>query len=55
MQRGADKRSRGFCFPNSKAAIPVLLEDGGQLDWIHWGRRKEEPVGLSHESLVSCK
>lgn len=30
-------------FPNPKAAIPVLLEGSGQLDWIAWGRRKEQP------------
>lgn len=30
-------------FPNPRAALPVLLQDGGQLDWIQWGRRKEEP------------
>lgn len=26
-----------------EAAIPVLLEGSGQLDWIVWGRRKEQP------------
>ena len=30
-------------FPNPKAALPVLLEDSGQLDWITWGRRTEQP------------
>ena len=39
--READKVWKIY-FPNPKAAIPVLLEDTGQLDWIHWGRRKEE-------------
>lgn len=40
--READKTWRIY-FPNPKAAIPVLLEESRQLDWIHWGRRKEEP------------
>ncbi|MDA0426038.1 hypothetical protein NPN27_12200 [Stutzerimonas stutzeri] len=40
--READKVWKIY-FPNPKAAIPVLLEESGQLDWIHWGRRKEEP------------
>ncbi|BFN27523.1 hypothetical protein PSCT_04515 [Pseudomonas sp. SCT] len=39
--READKVWKIY-FPNPKAAIPVLLEESGQLDWIHWGRRKEE-------------
>ena len=29
--------SKGRRRPNPKAAIPVLLEDCGQLDWITWG------------------
>lgn len=29
-------------FPNPKAALPVLLDGSGQIDWIQWGRRKEE-------------
>lgn len=40
--READKVWRIY-FPNPKAAIPVQIEGSGQLDWIHWGRRKEEP------------
>lgn len=31
--READKVWQIY-FPNPKAAIPVLLEDSGQLDWI---------------------
>ncbi len=34
-------------FPNPKAAFPVILEDGTDLGWVRWGRRKEQPgVGL---------
>jgi hypothetical protein len=40
--READKIWKIY-FPNPKAALPVLLEDSGQLDWIKWGRRKEQP------------
>ncbi|MBB2496482.1 hypothetical protein [Aquipseudomonas ullengensis] len=40
--READKVWKIY-FPNPKAVIPVLLEEGGQLDWITWGRRKEQP------------
>lgn len=40
--READKVWRIY-FPNPKAAIPVQMEGSVQLDWIHWGRRKEEP------------
>ncbi len=40
--READKVWKIY-FPNPKAALPVLLEGSGQLDWIQWGRRKEEP------------
>lgn len=29
-------------FPNPKAAFPVILEDGTDLGWVHWGRRKEQ-------------
>lgn len=43
--READKVWKIY-FPSPKAAIPVLLEDSGQLDWICWGRRDNEP---SHE------
>lgn len=32
-------------FPNPKAALPVLLEGSGQIDWIQWGRRQEQPGG----------
>lgn len=35
-------------FPNPKAALSVLLEDSGQLDWISWGRRTEQP-GYGHQ------
>jgi hypothetical protein len=40
--READKVWKIY-FPNPKAALPVLLEDSGQLDWITWGRRTEQP------------
>lgn len=40
--READRVWRIY-FPNPKAAIPVLLDDSGQLDWIPWGMRKEQP------------
>jgi putative SOS response-associated peptidase YedK len=30
-------------FPNPKAAFPVMLEDGTDLGWLPWGRRKEQP------------
>lgn len=40
--READKIWRIY-FPNPKAALPVLLEDSGQRDWITWGRRREQP------------
>ncbi len=30
-------------FPNPRAAFPVLLEDGTDLGWVAWGRRKEQP------------
>ena len=30
-------------FPNPKAAFPVMLEDGTELGWVAWGRRKEQP------------
>lgn len=29
-------------FPNPKAAFPVILEDGTDLGWVRWGRRKEQ-------------
>lgn len=29
-------------FPNPKAAFPVMLEDGTDLGWLPWGRRKEQ-------------
>jgi hypothetical protein len=29
-------------FPNPKAAFPVMLEDGTDLGWVPWGRRKEQ-------------
>ncbi|MDB6446370.1 hypothetical protein PII47_23530 [Pseudomonas sp. 21TX0197] len=29
-------------FPNPKAALPVVLEDGTDLGWVRWGRRREE-------------
>lgn len=28
-------------FPRPKAALPVLKKDGG-IDWVTWGRRREE-------------
>lgn len=40
--READKVWKIY-FPNPKAAIPVLFEDSSQLEWIHWGRRQDEP------------
>ena len=40
--READKVWKIY-FLNPKAALPVLLEDSGQLDWITWGRRTEQP------------
>lgn len=39
--READKIWRIYV-PNPKAALPVMLEDSGQMDWITWGRRKEQ-------------
>ena len=46
MCGGVEAREAGktwkIYFPNPKAAIPVLLEGSTQLDWIQWGRRKEE-------------
>lgn len=30
-------------FPNPKAAFPVVLEDGTDLGWVPWGRRREQP------------
>ncbi|MDH0748862.1 hypothetical protein N5D61_21270 [Pseudomonas sp. GD03842] len=30
-------------FPNPMAALPVVLEDGTDLGWVRWGRRKEQP------------
>lgn len=29
-------------FPNPKAALPVLKRDG-DIEWVTWGKRKEEP------------
>jgi putative SOS response-associated peptidase YedK len=29
-------------FPNPKAALPVLKRDG-DVEWVTWGKRKEEP------------
>jgi hypothetical protein len=28
-------------FPSSKAALPVLKKDG-EIEWVTWGKRKEE-------------
>jgi hypothetical protein len=42
--READKVWKIY-FPNPKAALPVMFPDGGQIDWIHWGRRREEIGG----------
>lgn len=39
--READRIWRIY-FPNPKAALPVL-DENGQLEWITWGRRKGEP------------
>jgi putative SOS response-associated peptidase YedK len=30
-------------FPNPKAALPVVKEDGA-IEWVKWGRRREEPA-----------
>jgi putative SOS response-associated peptidase YedK len=30
-------------FPSPKAAIPVLKKDG-DVEWVPWGKRKEEPL-----------
>lgn len=30
-------------FPSPKAALPVIKKDGG-IDWVKWGKRKEEDV-----------
>jgi putative SOS response-associated peptidase YedK len=30
-------------FPSPKAALPVLKRDG-DVEWVVWGKRKEEPV-----------
>jgi hypothetical protein len=30
-------------FPSPKAALPVLKR-GGDIEWVVWGKRKEEPV-----------
>lgn len=32
-------------FPNPKAALPVLLGDGN-VEWVAWGRRREQPGKL---------
>lgn len=32
-------------FPNPKAALPVLLADG-IVEWVAWGRRREQPGKL---------
>lgn len=32
-------------FPNPKAAFPVMLEDGTDLGWLPWGRRREQRGG----------
>lgn len=32
-------------FPNPKAALPVLQADGS-VEWIAWGRRREQPGRL---------
>lgn len=32
-------------FPNPKAALPVLQPDGS-VEWITWGRRREQPGRL---------
>lgn len=32
-------------FPNAKAALPVLQADGS-VEWVIWGRRKEQPGHL---------
>jgi hypothetical protein len=30
-------------FPSPKAALPVLKRDG-DVEWVFWGKRKEEPL-----------
>jgi len=30
-------------FPSPKAALPVIMKSG-EIEWITWGKRKEEPV-----------
>jgi putative SOS response-associated peptidase YedK len=30
-------------FPSPKAALPILKKDG-DVEWVTWGKRKEEPV-----------
>ncbi|CAN7423660.1 hypothetical protein LJR232_002614 [Aquipseudomonas alcaligenes] len=40
--READKVWKIY-FPNPKAAIPVQLDGGSQIDWIGWGRREDQP------------
>lgn len=39
-------------FPNPKAALPIVNTDGS-VDWVKWGRRKEEksPYGLGKTLL----
>ena len=38
-----DKQDKAWAvyFPSPKAALPVLKKDG-EIEWIKWGKRKEE-------------
>ena len=35
-------------FPNPKAALPVVKSDG-TVEWVKWGRRKEEQAPFVQE------
>lgn len=47
-------------FPNPKAALPITLSDG-DVEWIKWGRRKEEQAPFVQggwartDSIEACK
>ncbi len=41
----ATEKAIRIYFPNPKAALPVLQADGG-VEWVTWGRRKEQPGHL---------
>jgi len=40
-----DKQNKTWTvyFPSPKAALPVLKKDG-EIEWVTWGKRKEENV-----------